>query len=278
MEHPMEQTERRRLTERFPWLLPLRVRQRRLCFYLGLRLDGEDYALRQAPPLGWELFSSTCPMYNVDTGFDMVYQRNKVENLKLAATAMDGLLILPGQTFSFCLASHRAGRQGRYRDGLAVVNGSLTTVSGGGLCMLSNLLFWVCLHGPLTIVERHGHSVRDFPEPPSDAPLGVDATIAEGWLDLKVRNDTQDTFQLGVSFSPTHITGVLRTDRDPGFRYGVENGAVRYVRRGGKVFEEAQVVRTCQGGEGAPALLYTNCCEIGYPLPAGTPVETEGEN
>ena len=49
------------------------------------------------------------------------------------------------------------------------------------------------LHTPLTLTERHGHQVKDFPEPPSDAPLGVDATVAEGWLDLRVRNDTEVT-------------------------------------------------------------------------------------
>ena len=52
------------------------------------------------------------------------------------------------------------------------------------------VIFWLFLHAPLTILERHGHDRKDFPEPPSDALLGVDATIYEGWLDLKVRNDT----------------------------------------------------------------------------------------
>ncbi len=79
------------------------------------------------------------------------------------------------------------------------------------------------LHTPLTLTERHGHQVKDFPEPPSDAPLGVDATVAEGWLDLRVRNDTEVTFQIAISFDQAHITGRVYTARDLGLTYEAIN-------------------------------------------------------
>ena len=64
-------------------------------------------------------------MYNTQTGFDMRYQRNKVYNLKLAAAPLDGLIIGPGETFSFCQAVRHADRQVRYKEGLTVVDLSL---------------------------------------------------------------------------------------------------------------------------------------------------------
>ena len=274
---------RKRITQRFPWLLPLRTRQRKLCFYLKMRLDQNRYAkTRQTEKLPVTLFSSSCQMMNPDTGFPMVYQENKVHNLKLAAKPIDGLLIRPGETFSFWVSAKNADREEPYREGLTEIDGKLTTAPGGGLCMITNLLFWVLLHSPLTIVERHGHDRKDFPEPPSDAPLGVDATIAEGWLDLKVRNDTEKTFQIGVSFDDTHITGEVRTAHDDGIIYRVYNGPVTYFRReDGEIIESVEIIRervSRESGEAFSAkVMYCNQCEIGYPLPEGTEVVEKGQ-
>jgi len=172
--------KRKRITQIFPWLIPLRTKQRKFCFYLGMRLDGHKYCTTQsADRLPILVYESVCPMYNRDTGFDLVYQENKVFNLKLAAVTVDNMLIRPGDTFSFSRATRYADRETPYKDGLVVVNGKLTTAPGGGMCQLTNLLFWIFLHSPLTIVERHGHRLKDFPESTSDAPIGVDATISE---------------------------------------------------------------------------------------------------
>ncbi len=266
--------EKKRLTQRFPWLLPIRKKQRIFCFYLGMRFDKNRYCSAQEKTFyPHVLFSSRCPMYNADTGFDMVYQENKVHNLKLAAAKLDGMLIGPGETFSFWKAVRFADRDVPYREALATVNGRLVTVPGGGLCQLSNLLFWVFLHSPLTVTERHGHQVKDFPEPESDAPCGVDAAVAEGWKDLKVRNDTPYAFQIGISFDTAGVTGSLYVREEPGFFWQVENGQVRYQKKRDRVIEEADVIQKKIGLPGGivleERLLYTNRCEIGYALPEG---------
>lgn len=77
---------RKRITQRFPWLLPLRRRQKIFCFYAKMLWDGNRYAAtRQPEQLPHLLFQTSCPMYNSQTGFDMIYQENKVFNLKLAS-------------------------------------------------------------------------------------------------------------------------------------------------------------------------------------------------
>ncbi|MDO4293071.1 MAG: VanW family protein [Eubacteriales bacterium] len=270
--------ERKYLTELFPWLRPLRLRQRKFFYYAGMRLDKRLYALhREAERLPVELFSSACPMYNPATGFAMVYQENKVFNLKLAAATLDGLHIRPGETFSFWRLVKDAQREQPYKAGLAEVNGRLVIEKGGGLCQLSNLLCWVLLHTPLTVAERHGHRKKDFPEPQSDAPMGVDAAVAEGWLDLRFYNDTADTFQIGVSFTKTHICAAVYTERDRGIRWQVDNRQLHYYRRQEEIWEETDVVRrACRTDTGElleECLLYQNRCRIGYKLSEGTPVE-----
>jgi vancomycin resistance protein VanW len=273
---------RQRLTERFPWLLPLRRRQKKLFFYLRMRFDGSRYARRQTDrPMDCVLFSSACPMRNMETGFDIRYQENKIFNLKLAAARLDGLVIAPGESFSFWNRVHGADRKTPYRDALAEVNGKLVTEYGGGLCQLSNLLCWLFLHTPLTVTERHGHTIKEFPEPPSDAPLGVDATVAEGWLDLRARNDTDLWLRLSLRFTEDRVVGTVEAHRDPARRWQTVNRGLRYLRSGGAIYEEVDVVRRTLAEDGfclGELFQWRNRCRITYPLPEGTEIEEEGES
>ena len=262
---------RKRITQLFPWLLPLRKKQRKLCFYLGMRLDRSHYSSNQIENLlPYQLFETTCSMYNRETGLDMIYQENKVFNLKLAAKPLNKLIICPGETFSFWKSVRYADRDIPYKDGLVVADGKLQALPGGGLCQMSNLLFWLFLHTPLTITERHGHMVKDFPDPPSDAPIGVDAAISEGWLDLKVQNNTDHTFQIVLAFDETNITGRILADIEPTITFQIVNGKPLYYQKGGRIFEEVDIIQTLVSLSDktivSSKLLYRNCCEIGYQL------------
>ncbi len=272
---------RKRITQIFPWLLPLRIRQRLFCFYTKMYLDGNQYSeVKSETPLPYQLFKTSCPLYNRETGFDMVYQKNKVFNLKLAAATLDRVVIEPNETFSFWKLVRYADKVIPYKDGLTVIDGKLTTAPGGGICQMSNLLFWMFLHTPLTIVERHGHNVKDFPEPPSDAPMGVDATVSEGWLDLKVKNDTKMSFEIRIAFDENYIIGRLLTDQNNGRFYEVVNGKPLYYRKNNKIYEEVDVkqktILAPTGDCVSERLLYRNKCEIGYPLPDGTDLAQKG--
>ena len=117
------------------------------------------------------------------------------------------MIIEPNETFSFWQLVRWADHHEKYKDGLNLVDGKIVGSYGGGLCQLSNMLFWLFLHTPLTVVERHGHAVESFPSTTEDLPCGTDATINEGWLDLKIRNDTDNTFQIEISFDDKYMYG-----------------------------------------------------------------------
>lgn len=263
--------KRKRLTVLFPWLTPLRVKQRKLFFYAGMRRDGRRYAETISVSLmPHELYSARFALYNHETGFDIVYQKNKVFNMKLAAKALNGLLIKPGETFSFWRSVRRADKHTPYKDGLVVVNGELTTSQGGGLCLMSNLLFWIFLHTPLTVLERHAHMVKDFPTPPNTGPEGVDATVREGWLDLKIKNETDTTFQIKIDFDDEHITGVILVDKRASCSYEITSGNLCYFRKSGKIYERVSVFCNQE-------LLYENVCEIGYQLHDDIIIDESGD-
>lgn len=268
---------RKRITERLPWLLPLRQAQRKFCFYREMSRDENCYGVMQIDKLlECEIFSTRSLMVIQDSGFPVEYQYNKVHNLKLAARKIHGLLIQPGETFSFCLAIKDADKDQLYRDGLSLVNGQIQGEYGGGLCQFSNVLYWVFLHTELTVVERHGHGTEAIPPTEADALAGVDATIAEGWLDLKVRNDTKRIYQLAVTFDEKYIAVKILSDSNEDFIYEVYNGSVNYREENGEIIEDSTVMRrqlTLDGKTSKESLLYENHCVIEYPLPEGTMIE-----
>ena len=122
--------------------------------------------------LNYEVFSTSSLMINKNSGFDIKYQINKVHNLKLAANVLNQLVIKPNETFSFWQIVRCADRQQAYKDGLNLVDGKIVGSYGGGLCQLSNMLFWMFLHTPMTIIERHGHAVESFSSSTEDLPYG----------------------------------------------------------------------------------------------------------
>ena len=271
---------RKRLTQAFPFLLPLRKWQRKKLFYLKMQLDRNTYAERTSENLLPNMvFETSSLMLNENSGFDMKYQFNKVHNLKLAAQTINKVVIEPKETFSFCQLVRWADRNEKYKDGLNFVDGKIVGSYGGGLCQLSNMLFWLFLHTPLTVVERHGHAVESFPSTTEDLPCGTDATINEGWLDLKVCNETDNTFQIEISFDDKFMYGRILSQSPVNIDYSVYNSSVSYIKRNKKIYQRASVCRsetdkmTCRQTERE---LYINECEIAYRLPDDIKIEERG--
>lgn len=268
---------RKRVTQVFPFLLPLRKWQRKKIFYLKMRFDGSKYAKKEAKELLPNmLFETSSLMLNENSGFDMKYQINKVHNLKLAAKTINRVIIEPNETFSFWQLVRRADRTEKYKEGLNLVDGKITGSYGGGLCQLSNMLFWMFLHTPLTVVERHAHAVESFPSTTKDLPCGTDATINEGWLDLKVLNETDNTFQIEIHFDDKFMYGRILSKSPVNIDYLVYNSSVAYIRRNNKIYQIASVCRSETNKKTfrkTERELYKNQCEIAYQLPDSIRIE-----
>lgn len=271
---------RKRLTQLFPILLPFREWQRQKLFYLKMQFDGNRYASNKSESsLSYAVFETSSLLVNANSGYDMKYQYNKVHNLKLAARTIDKIIIQPNETFSFCQCVRFADRYESYRDGLILVDGKIIGSYGGGLCQLSSMLFWMFLHTPLTVIERHGHAIESFPSTTDDLPCGTDATINDGWLDLKVKNETDNTFQIEISFDEEYLYGQILSQKPVKTEYTVYNSSVSYIRQNGKIYQVAGVCRTEMDKISASKEernLYCNRCEIAYPLPENIYVEERG--
>jgi vancomycin resistance protein VanW len=211
---------------------------------------------RHASPLRREL-----------VGAGQALQDGKVVNLRLAATRLDGLLIRPGETFSFTRTVGNCTRRQGYVDGLRLEGGVPVAGVGGGLCQLANLLHWLVLHSPLTVVDRSEHSVDPFPDRDRVVPWGVGCTIVYNYVDLVVRNDTTATFQLRFRVAEPDLRGELLVDRLLGTSYEVEARGEEFVLLDGTVHRRNEIWRrTTDGrtGEVAAELVRRNCARVLY--------------
>lgn len=150
------------------------------------------------------------PLLRQLRGEEMEWQRNKVVNLRLAVERLDGLILHPGETFSYWKLIGKPSRRKGYREGMVLFLGRIGSDIGGGLCQLSNLIFWMTLHTPLTVVERYRHSHDVFPDSNRTQPFGSGATCAYPHRDLMIRNDTKQDFQLCLRVGDTHLEGEWR--------------------------------------------------------------------
>ena len=141
---------------------------------------------------------------------DMWMQENKIINLKLAVPKINGIIIRPGETFSYWRLIGKPSKRKGYVEGMVLRNGSFYPGIGGGLCQLSNMIFWMAAHTPLTIVERHRHGYDVFPDSNRSQPFGSGATCYYPHGDLMLRNDTNDTYQIVLSVGKEYLEGEIR--------------------------------------------------------------------
>ena len=176
---------------------------------------------RSGEDLSYQAFSHHTPLMRKLKDVDMQLQRNKVTNLRLACARLDGLLLRPGETMSYWYLIGKPTAGKGYLPGMILRNGGYLAATGGGLCQLSNLIYWMTLHTPLTVVERHRHGYDVFPDANRTQPFGSGATCFYPYLDLMIRNDTDRPYQLCLRVGETHLEGAWRSTEPPALQFRV---------------------------------------------------------
>ena len=206
---------------------------------------GERFAEeRQEEPLPVRIYTHNSLIRRKLGNVDMTLQENKAVNLSLAAPHVDGILIRPGETFSFWhLVGPTTAARG-YREGLTISSGRPTSGVGGGMCQFTNLIHWMVLHSPLTVVERHHHNGLDlFPDYNRQIPFGTGTSVAYNYIDYRFRNDTGITFQLLVHTTDEYLCGELRADGRPRSAYHITVEDEHFEREGEDVYRVGDVYR-----------------------------------
>lgn len=115
---------------------------------------------------------------------------NRMYNIALAASRLDGVLIKPGEVFSFNKALGDVSTFTGYKQAYVIQNGRTVLGDGGGVCQVSTTFFRAVLNTGLPVVERNPHAYRvSYYE--QDAGPGLDAAIYVPTVDFKFKNDTK---------------------------------------------------------------------------------------
>lgn len=118
------------------------------------------------------------------TSFDPT-NTNRTANLRQAASALDGVVVGPGQEFSFNAVVGPREISTGYKEAMVILQNVFTPGVGGGVCQVSSTLYNACLLANLKILERHNHSITVPYIPP-----GLDATVAYKIRDFRFLNNT----------------------------------------------------------------------------------------
>lgn len=115
--------------------------------------------------------------------------KDRIYNLTLATTRLNGILVPPGEEFSFLKSLGEISLDTGYRQGYIIKEGKTQLGDGGGVCQVSTTVFRAALNAGLPIIERRAHAYRvSYYE--KDIGPGFDATVAEPSTDLKFINNT----------------------------------------------------------------------------------------
>lgn len=176
-------------------------------------------------------------------GVDMKLQENKVTNIRLACERINGIVIRPGETFSFWRTVGPAGKKQGYREGLVISSGRLLSGYGGGLCQMANMVHWLVLNSPLTVTELHHHTDAIFPDDRRRVPFGTGTSVFYNYIDYRFKNNTDQNVQLLVWVADGALNGELRSDHPFPCRYRLVEENSHFRKEGDRYFRISQVYR-----------------------------------
>lgn len=117
----------------------------------------------------------------------------RTQNIELASSKMDGMILMPNDIFSFNLATGQRGISGGYKLAPVIIEGELKDSIGGGICQVSSTLYNAVLNSGLEIVERKNHTI-----PSAYIKIGLDATVVQNYVDFKFKNNNTNAVYLFV--------------------------------------------------------------------------------
>lgn len=137
--------------------------------------EANDMGVKELVGRGTSLFVGSIP--------------NRIYNLTLAAARLNGVIIAPGEVFSFNKAVGDVSSLTGYKQAYVIQNGRTVLGDGGGVCQVSTTFFRAILDAGYPVIERNAHAYRVHYYEEDSGP-GIDAAIYTPTVDLKFKNDS----------------------------------------------------------------------------------------
>nr|WP_317632649.1 VanW family protein [uncultured Flavobacterium sp.] len=238
--------QRKLLSQRHPFLYFLAIWTRRLKRIIEWNFDNKNYSkIKSSEKLRFRIKKHQSVLLRKLGDNNEQLQLNKVTNLKIAVKQLDGIIIKPGETFSFCKIVGLPTKQKGYLLGMELSFGQARAGIGGGICQISNMIHWLVMHSPLTIIEKSNHSFDPFPDEGRVLPFGSGAAIFYNYIDFQFTNNTEKTFQINLWFTEKHLEGELRVNEDLNLSYHIFEKNHQFIKTNNQFFRQNEIWRNC---------------------------------
>lgn len=193
--------------------------------------------------------------------------RNRVHNIQTATERYNGVVIMPGEEFSFNQLLGAVDAENGYLPELVIKENVTTPEFGGGICQVSTTAFRASMYGGMAITARRNHS---YPVKYYGAP-GFDATVYTPAPDFRFKNDYAKPVYMTTRIEGSHlifdlwgtsdgrttkINGPFTTEKKPDG--SLTTAVAQIVTRGGKVIREQNFVSKYQSPEKFPTVRSAN--------------------
>ncbi len=204
----------------------------------------EKFSAKKNPvPLPVVLKSHSSKILRSLHGVDMQLQENKKTNLLIAGRKINGIIINPGETFSFWKLIGEPSKKNGYLSGLVIQGGKISSGTGGGLCQLANLIHWMILNSPLEVTEIHHHSDALFPDNGRRVPFGTGTSVSYSDQDYRFKNTTDNPVQLMIWQDNNELFGELRSTKSYPYAYRIIEENYGFTEENGIFYRVSQVYR-----------------------------------
>ncbi|MDP1829355.1 MAG: VanW family protein [Archangium sp.] len=187
--------------------------------------------------------SRATPLRRERLTYDESLQRAKEQNVARAVALLDGLVLAPGALFSWHRHIGPPLRLRGFAPGPELHDERLEPGDGGGLCQVTNLLYYLAVHAGLEVVERHRHALDLFPDDSRTVPFGCGATVFFPKKDLRFLNTSGVSLQLRLTLRDGALHGALHSTTALPFRCELVERDHRFEQRDGAVFRHNRLFR-----------------------------------
>ncbi len=176
-------------------------------------------------------------------GVDIKLQENKVKNIQIACDKINGIIIHPGETFSFWRLVGNPSRENGFVDGLVIGRSGFYAGVGGGLCQMANLVHYLVLNSPLEVTELHHHSDALFPDERRRVPFGTGTSVRYNNVDYRFKNNLDMDVQVLAWIKDGNVCGELRCEKEIPYRYKLVEEDHHYAKEGKDYYRISKVYR-----------------------------------
>ena len=143
--------------------------------------------------------------------------KDRTTNVRLAAQAINGKILNPGDEFSYNKTVGKRTAERGYKNAKVFQNGGVEDGLGGGICQVSSTLYMAVLDSNLKVTERKNHVFAV-----AYTPIGLDATVSYGVKDFRFKNSSSYPIKIIAEQSGSEIRVIIKGTKTDSIKVKME--------------------------------------------------------